>query len=193
MPQPVSEIPEFSGHGTRRVPATLTFVARVPLCSFAITESSSSLATGEMYADRHVSSGPVDRHTSESHNRSSRRVLLILLAERSKSKMSKNLWLNTVRRALYSYSHRNSRRVWNSRWISGEPLEQRIPPGDLAGVTSAFAAPPIGEFLQRDAATDLVAVMTFDDMDLGDSAVTMDVYLGSLGGVGLLSVRTLSV
>ena len=29
VPQPVSEIPEFSGHGTRRVPATLTFVARV--------------------------------------------------------------------------------------------------------------------------------------------------------------------
>lgn len=107
--------------------------------------------------------------------------------------MSKSLWLNSVRQALYSYSHRNSRRVCYSRWISGEPLEQRIPPGDLAGVTSAFAAPPIGEFLQGDASTDLVAVMTFDDVDLGDSAVTTNTYLGSLRGLGLLSVRTLSV
>ena len=33
VPQPVSKILEFSGHGTRRVPATLTFFARVQTAS----------------------------------------------------------------------------------------------------------------------------------------------------------------
>jgi len=108
--------------------------------------------------------------------------------------MSKNLWLNSVRQAIYAYSHRSSRKVRCARWISGELLELRIAPGDLAGITSAFAAPPITEFLQGDPFADSLPVTTTSDVIDISISTTNDFYIGSLEGrVESLSMRTLSV
>ena len=108
--------------------------------------------------------------------------------------MSKVLWLNTVRHAIYSHNHRGSRKVRSIRWISGEPLELRIAPGDLAGITSAFAAQPITELLHGDPTLDRLFLRTTNDMTDVSMSATTDFQMGSLGrGGGSTALRTLSV
>jgi len=62
----------------------------------------------------------------------------------------------------------------------------------LAGVTSAFVAPPIAGFLQGDASVDSNHAKTAGALDFGDTPDSIGTYLGDLRGVGSHLARTLS-
>ena len=81
----------------------------------------------------------------------------------------------------------------STRWISGEPLELRIAPGDLAGITNAFAAPPITEFLDGDPTLDRLFLQTTNDVTDVSMSATTDFQIGSFFGGGSTALRTLSV